>query len=296
MRTALISFTLSQRQTPIVLKKNLPAIFFFLACTLSCLHMQGQTLRYSVSMPYVGLGAYSTKQTDLFSFTGNQAALAQAKGVGIGIYGERRFLLENNNVYGMAAVFPSKLGNFGLQVNYSGFTNFNEQKAGLAYARSLGSKVDVGVQFNYYGYRIPGYENASAINFEGGAIFHFTEKLNAGVHIYNPVGGNLGKNGDEKLASVYKLGVGYDASDNFYFSTELVKEEDAPINVTGGIQYRFKKQFFARAGFRSDNNTGFGGAGFLYKGLRIDVAASYHPQLGLSPGVLLVYNLKAAEK
>ena len=183
-----------------------------------------------------------------------------------------------------------------MQINYAGFQNFNEQKVGLAYGRSLGKKIDIGVQFNYYSYKIPAYQNASAINFEIGAMVHFSEKLNAGIHVYNPVGGNLGKVGDEKIAGVYKFGLGYDASENFYVSTEIVKEEEQAINVTGAVQYRFKKQFFARAGFRSDNNTGFGGAGFLYNNLRIDVAASYHPQLGMSPGILLIYNFKGAEQ
>ncbi len=86
-------------------------------------------------------------------------------------------------------------------------------------------KVDVGVQFNYYSYKIPSYNNASAVNFEIGAIVHLTDQLNAGIHTYNPVGGKLGKTGDEKLASSYSLGFGYDASKNFCVSTEIVKEE-----------------------------------------------------------------------
>ena len=91
-----------------------------------------QSLRYSTGMPYLNLSAYSTKQTDPFSFTGNQAALAKTTVGGVGIYGERRFLLAENNVYGLAVTVPTKLGNFGIQVNYAGFQNFNEQKAGLA--------------------------------------------------------------------------------------------------------------------------------------------------------------------
>ena len=255
-----------------------------------------QSLRSSVSMPYIGSSAYSTKQTDPFSFTSNQAALAQVKNAGIGIYGERRFLLVENSAYAAAIAIPTALGNVGVQINYAGFQNFNEQKAGIAYAKSLGKKIDVGVQFNYYGYKIPAYSNGAAVNFEAGAIIHFSEKLNAGVHIYNPVGGNLGKTSNEKLASVYKLGFGYDASDDFFVSTEIIKEEDQPVNVTGSVQYRFKKQFFARAGFKSDNSIGFAGAGFVFNNIRIDVAASYHPQLGISPGILLIYNFKGEEK
>lgn len=265
-------------------------------CAFIALTCDAQSLRYSISMPYISLGAYTTKQIDPFSFTNNQAALAQIKSAGIGVYGERRFLLADNSVYGAVVAVPTKMGNFGLQVNYAGFSNFNEQKAGLAYARSLGTKLDLGVQFNYYGYRIPAYNTASAINFEIGAIAHVTDKFNVGIHAYNPVGGTLDKTTDEKLASAYKLGLGYDASDNFYLSTELIKEEDQPINATWGIQYQFKKQFFVRAGFRSDTNSGFGGVGFKYNNLRLDVSASFHRELGISPGLLLVYNFKGSDK
>jgi len=276
-------------------KLLLPIILLFFV-VLQSYFVTGQSLRYSLGMPYLNLSAYSTKQTDPFSFTGNQAALAKTNTGGVGIYGERRFLLAENSVYRLAAVLPTKLGNFGIQVNYAGFQNFIEQKAGIAYGRSLGDKVDIGIQFNYYGYKIPAYQNGSAINFEGGAIFHFSDKLNAGVHVYNPVGGTIDKVNNEKLAAVYKFGLGYDASENFCVSTEIVKEEDQPINVTGGFQYSFKKQFFARAGFRSDNSTGYGGVGFLYNKVRIDVAASFHPQLGVSPALLLIYNFKEMSK
>src|SRR5688572_28105163 len=112
-------------------------------------------------MPYISLGAYSQQQQDVFSFVNNQAALAGVKAAGIGIFGERRFLLAENSAYTIAAALPTSKGNFGLQVNYAGFDNFNENKIGLAYARSLGSKLAMGIQFNYYGYRIPTYGNAS---------------------------------------------------------------------------------------------------------------------------------------
>lgn len=255
-----------------------------------------QTLRYSVSMPYTSLGAYSTRQTDPFAFTNNQAALAQIKNSTAGVFGERRFMLAENSLYGLAAAIPTRVGNFGVQLNYAGFKNFNENKLGLAYARKLGKLLDIGAQFNYYSYQVPQYGNASSVNFEIGAIMHFSDKLNGGIHIYNPVGGSLGKEQTEKLASAYKLGMGYDASDNFYVSTEIIKEENKPVNVTGGIQYQFLQQFFARAGFVTETGGGFAGLGVGYKNLRLDLSGSYHPQLGFSPGLLLIVNFKGSEE
>ncbi len=249
-----------------------------------------QSLRYAVALPYIGVSAYSTKQNDAFSFTSNQAALAATKKASVGVFGERRFLLAATSSYAAAAAIPTKLGNFGLSLNYAGFKNFNENKIGLAYGRSLGKKLDVGVQFNYYGYKVPVYGNASAIFFEAGAIMHLTDKLNGGFHVYNPVGGKLNNSDGEKLASAYKLGFGYDASDDFFISTEIVKEEDKPVNLVAGFQYQFAKQFFARAGFMSESTTAYAGVGLSWKNLRLDVAGSYHPQLGFSPGLMLLTN------
>lgn len=263
---------------------------------LSTNELNSQSLRYNISMPYSSLGAYSSRQSDPFGFTGNQAALAGVESAGAGVWSERRFMLTETSVYGLAAAVPTKMGNFGLQLNYSGFRNFNDNKIGLAYARRLGKFLDLGIQFNYYGYRIPQYGNASAINFETGVIMHFTEKFHGGLHVYNPAGSKTGKAGDEKLAAAYKIGFGYDATGDFFMSTEIVKEENKPVNVVGGIQYRFMKKFFARAGFSSETGNAFGGAGVGWQNVRIDAAVSHHPQLGFSPGILFIANFKKEKK
>lgn len=251
-----------------------------------------QSLRYSPATPYISLAAYSRQQADALSFTGNQAALARIKNAGAGVFGERRFMLREMAAYTLAAGLPTRLGNVGLQLNYAGFKNFSENKIGLAYARKLGKLVDVGVQFNYYGYRIPSYGNASTINFEMGILLHLAEKLQAGIQVCNPAGGKLGKNNREKLASAYKAGMGYDASDRLFISSELIKEEGKAVTVIAGIQYRFEKQFFARAGFSSASTAAYAGAGIAWKQLRLDVSSGYHPLLGFSPGILLIMNFK----
>jgi hypothetical protein len=272
--------------------------FFFIVLLLAIKpeRSKAQSVRHAIALPYTTLSAYSALQNDPLSFTSNQASLAHVKQAGIGVYGERRFLLAENNCYNLAAVIPAKMSGFGLQISYSGFKNFNESKLGLAYGRKLGRMIDIGIQFNYYGYHIPTYDNGSTVNAEAGAIIHFTNKLIVGIHMYNPVAAKLSKYEESKLASVYKLGLGYDASESLLISGEIVKEEDKPVNVIAGFQYRFAGQFFARTGFRSESSTVFTGAGVAWKNWRIDVAGSYHPQLGLSPGILFIAYFGNKEK
>jgi hypothetical protein len=182
-----------------------------------------------------------------------------------------------------------------VKTNYAGFSDYNETQLGLAYAKRLGSKADIGVQFNYNAIRIAGYGNASAISVEAGTIFHLSDKLHAGFHINNPVGGRFGKQQEEKLPSVYTAGLGYDASEKFFFSIELIKEEDEPINAAAGIQYKILSQLLTRAGISSSTSSAWIGFGFLLPSFRLDATASYHPQLGISPGLLLVFNVNKKE-
>lgn len=209
------------------------------------------------------------------------------------MYGERRFMLADLTSYQLAFALPTSSGNFGLQANYFGTASYNQSKIGLAYARTLG-KIDVGAQFNYHQLKIAEYGNASAINFEAGAILHVSEQLQTGVHIYNPTRVSIGKNGEEKLPFIYSLGLGYDASEKFFIGSEIEKAEDQPVNVNAGLQYSFDEKLFARAGISSATSLFYLGAGFLWNGFRIDVTASVHPSLGITPGLLLIYN--GAEK
>ena len=264
----------------------------FLILVFLSLHLiiKGQTVRRPVAAVYTGLGAYSNGHIDVFSFSNNQASLAQIKNASAGVYGERRFMLNELSLYQFAIAVPTNSGNFGVKAGYFGFSDYNESQMGLAYARKLGSKVDIGVQFNYNGIQASGYGNSSAINFEIGTIFHLTDKLHAGVHAYNPVGGKYGKNSDEKLASIYTVGLGYEASDKFFISAEIEKEENLPVNINGGMQYKFLPQFMARAGIATNTSNVYAGIGLYLKTLRLDVVASYHPQLGVTPGIMLIYN------
>ncbi|HKB46003.1 MAG TPA: hypothetical protein VKC90_16515, partial [Chitinophagaceae bacterium] len=150
-------------------------LFLLILVLLKTSWLPAQTLRKPVSANYIGLGAYSLNHVDVFSFTSNQASLAQLKTAAAGVYGERRFFLDELNNYTAVLVLPTSTGNFGLKTNYYGFSDYNETQLGLAYGRKLGNKVDIGAQFNYHGIRIAGYGNASAISFELGAVMHISE-------------------------------------------------------------------------------------------------------------------------
>jgi hypothetical protein len=252
----------------------------------------GQTVHSPVQATYTAFGAYSNHCSDVFSFTGNQAKLSSLQTPGAGIYAERKFLLRELNFYSLVLAVPMASGGFGLQADYFGFADYNESKLGIAYGKKLGKLIDIGVQFNYYMVHIASYGNAATINFETGIILHPAEHINIGLHVYNPVGGKLGKNTGEKLASIYKAGIGYDASEQVCLSIEIIKEEDKPVDVQADLQYVFAKRFFARMGMATASASPYAGGGWSWKNFRMHISVSYHSRLGFTPGLLLLADLK----
>ena len=95
---------------------------------------------------------------------------------------------------------------------------------------------------------------------------------------------------------VYKAGLGYDLSASFFTGVEVIKEQGGSTGIHASMQYKPITDFFARAGIVSSSNTWYAGIGYLFKELRLDVTVSMHRQLGISPGILLLYQANKKDK
>jgi hypothetical protein len=258
--------------------------------------VQAQFFREPPSAAYYGFGVYSSTRADIFSVSRNQASLAQLKDITAGIYSEKRFSIPELNDFNAGVALPAGSGNFGVNGNYLGSPLYNESRIGLAYGKNLGGKLDAGVQFNYHLIAMQGYGKASAIGFELGTILHVSETFHAGIHASNPVGGTWGKEKHEKIPAVFTTGFGYEVSPVVFLSTEFIKTADRPININAGLQYILAPEIWVKAGVSSASSSAWIGAGFLRKSFRLDAVAGYHPVLGFTPGLSLLFHFKKKEK
>jgi hypothetical protein len=265
-----------------------PILIGYFFCILSS-SAKSQSFLSPVSLVYLKTNAYSSQVNDAFSSSTNQAALASVKNLSVGFYAERRFMLADLSSYSFALAVPGSSGSFALTANCFGSSAYNESSLGLAYGRKLG-KIDVGAQFNYCQFRIEGYGSASTVNVEAGIMLHLNDQLQTGFHIYNPTRASIGKNEDERLPIICSFGVGYDVSEKVFIGADIQKVEDQPVDVNAALQYAFESKLFARVGVATATSTFYFGAGFFWNGLRIDVTASLHPTLGITPGMLLLYS------
>lgn len=236
-----------------------------------------------------GSGVYSLRFNDVFSPCRNQAALAQLNRFSAGVFAERRFLLESLHLFSFAAVIPTSSGSFGISSSRLGYAAFNRTQAGLAYGRSLGKKLDIGIQADYLAMHIREYGNTSAVTFEGGMIFHFSDQWHAGARVFNPLRQGYNRLPEEKIPALYTLGSGFELSEKFYAGLEAVAETGTKTLLRFFMHYRPHPRFILQGGLATEPGGHFIGMGLLLKNLRMDFTGSYHPQLGVTPGAGIIF-------
>jgi hypothetical protein len=244
------------------------------------------------------MGNASITFADVFSTTTNQAGMAFMKNYSAGIYTDRKFVNAAINNFNGAVVIPvsPKIGTFGLSANYYGYKYYNETKIGLAYARKFGEKFSMGLQFDYL--RLFVFENGSKNFFtlEFGFQYKPWKVLTIGAHIYNPIPYKVDNIVGERLPTIIKFGMGYEPSSKVLLAAEYEQDIHYKPRFKAGIEYRPIQYFHLRVGAQTTPfNISFG-FGVNIKGLNIDLGTAYHPVLGFSPQVALIYSFTKKPK
>ncbi|HWJ25046.1 MAG TPA: hypothetical protein VNS32_00795, partial [Flavisolibacter sp.] len=65
--------------------------------------------------------------------------------------------------------------------------------------------------------------------------------------------------------------------------------DNQPVDLFATVLYRFDERLFARAGLSASTSIFLMGARVVVNDFRIDVSASMHPNLGITPGLMLIY-------
>ncbi|CAL1520214.1 hypothetical protein [Chitinophaga sp. MM2321] len=256
--------------------------------TIVCIHSIAMLYAQPFWAPLgndVGAGVYSQHFQDVFTASQNPAGLSCLRGLTAGIYGERRFMLQEAPFYMAMAAVPVGAGAFSAGVTRFGSSAYYQQKISGAYGRSAGRKIGVGAQFNYESVVLPGYGSTTAFSFDAGLLWHVSKKLHTGLHVYRSQG----------MPLIYSAGAGFEASPDFLLTTEAVKEGDGTAFVKAATCYRIAPQLALLLGMATRPPYNNAGVYFLIHALRIGVSVSIHPQLGITPSTTIIWQQAPAE-
>ncbi len=186
--------------------------------------------------------------------------------------------------------YPIKYGNFGLAYTYFGYNLYNEQKISLTYAKSFVDKFAFGISFNYFNTHIAqDYGNKGNFNVDLGILTKLNKNLTIGTHIINLTKSKLAKDIDEKIPTIYKVGLSYLFEDNFLLSIETEKDTQKKAIFKTGIEYNYQDFVFLRLGVSTNPFLTSYGIGFVWKNVNLDMAFSQHPILNYSSHISLNY-------
>lgn len=200
----------------------------------------------------------------------NPGVLTDLQHLAAGLYTERRFLLKELNVYSMALGMPLAAGVLGFKLWQLGYPLYREQLAGLGYALPLGSRLRAAVFLDYGTY---------GMDAELGLVWQLTKEAGLSLHLWGP----------GKRYGVYTAGVSYMPSAGLRLEGEWRKEAHWPVFMRVQCLYRPAGSIWLLAGFSAAPATQFAGAAFRAGRLQIGVTGSYHSLLGITPGIMLVW-------
>lgn len=246
-----------------------------------------------------GMGFSSIGLISVYSAYNNQAAGAFLEHPGVGLYYAPVFIGEGvSNISGVVAIPVKKAGTFGFSVNYFGYSQYNEKKFGISYAIKLAKYLSIGMQLDYLNAKISGYGSKNYATFELGFFSKPIDELAIALHVYNPLKLYVDKNTGEKIPSVLRLGITYEARKKFFISTQIDKDfTQKGVVFRAGVEYTLKDLISFRAGVASSPVTGSFGVGVsIRQGVTIDAAFSYMSTLGFQPHFGFIYELKKKTK
>ena len=204
---------------------------------------------------------------------------------------EWRYGVSDLKPIALGFVVPTKSGVIGLMYQHFGFEAWRDNMLGVAYARKLSAKFELGVHLKYQFIKIPAYGTQGVVGFDVGFNTLIINNLRLGFHIQNLLPFKI--NETETTPSVFRLGAAYQVNTNILLSFETVKDLSYPAAFRFGMEYDVAEKLFLRCGFESQPSSfGFGLGYFLSEKFRMDLALSNHAVLGATPALTLTYFAK----
>lgn len=266
-------------------------VVFFLLIHSFFTHAAGEFI--TIGAQEGGIGVNSVAISNAYSANNNQAAMAFLEGPAFGLFYLSNYTTLGINTFAASGAYPVKNGAVGLTMNYSGYSAYNEMKVGVSYAQQLAKYLAISAQLDLLSFRIQGLGSKIMPTFEIGIYAKPLEELTLGAHIYNPLKLTVDEEGTEYLPSLLRLGASYNVRKKALFSVEFVKNIRENYGFRAGIEYYIIDMLSLRVGFSTEPILGSFGIGIIVKeNLRIDVASTYHQQLGFSPQIGISYGFK----
>lgn len=254
------------------------------------------TAQYLSSLAYqnpVATDLFAESPTSVFSAGFRPAQWTQFSLLTMGMYGERLFMMSELGFHQLAVAIPTRKGNIGLSILQQGFSSFRESKAGFGYAKKLGPLISAGAGLDYASIHQKGSGNKGRLNGCLGILATLSGRLSTDFTLYNPwIGGKRNRYflSRESIAAVSFC---WRVSEEFRLQSSV---NHFAQSGTGGLfflDYTPVEEVFLRLGISTGEQGPFFSGGYRLGCFAVAASCRFHTKLGMSPGLLIVYQSPA---
>lgn len=235
------------------------------------------------------MGSGGTALSDIWSLQQNPAGIAELKRPMIAVAYEKHFLDAEVSTQNAVFAVPFRRNVLGVSFERYGFSEFNEQKVGVCYAKRFGDSFSMAIGLRYYQQNISQYGSAKAFSIEVGFQLKVTNEFTIASHIANPNQSRYNNLQGSILPAKLSLGGSFIFSDRLVMIVDVRAHLKYPPEGMTGIEYNIIKWFSLRGGVSVNPIKQYTGFGISYNKLQVDVSVASHPSLGYSPQVALGY-------
>ncbi len=253
--------------------------------------MTAQSTTTQMGARAFGLARTSSCLQDEWSMLGNIGGLGKAEKPVAAFTQEINFSIRSFSRTAASCVVPLSYGVAGLSLFRFGDALYSEQIVSVGFGNTFGI-TSIGVKLNYIQYRADGFGTKGLLSLSTGGITQLSKKILIGVYITNINQPKMSQTDHERLPTIVTAGLGVNASENIFVTTEIEKDLAYDPVWKTGMEYSFNNKFKARTGFNINPDAFFIGCGFVSSRLKLDYAFQYNPQLGNSHQASVAYQFK----
>lgn len=193
----------------------------------------------------------------------------------------------------MAFSYPNNLLSAGVNISSFGYDQYRESMFRIFLGKLLTEKWIVGISIQYTFLQAKLLkENPQYLSADVGILFIPVEKLLIGMLIQNFPSVEIRKK-DIDIESIisYSLQIGFqwEIINNLLIVGNAETDKQTTLSGRIGIEYQLIDHFYIRAGIKVTPLLPTLGIGYRLSDFVVDVAAHYHPVLGVSTGIGLKY-------
>jgi hypothetical protein len=244
---------------------------------------------------YPGNFLFLPKSGPAMAVTRNAALLGLNVESFLGLYSERRFMLKDLSLHQVVFVFAADNSSFAAILESFGTGDFSENAARVSYGRKLG-KLCLGIQFDYVRRAIIGFGPASSLGASIGLNWQANERLLTGIEISNPFPQKSQTSSALLLPFAIDWYINLSVSDQAGMGLFIEKAPLNPVAISFALIYQPVEKIKCRGGIKTDGFSPWLSVEYELKKFRLQIQSIYHQQLGISPGISLVYSLKKQSK